>query len=242
MSNVLNTVLSSPIVYDVNYQQESPKTNSANLSFAKDSVSFHSLEMSENLESGKSSTNGCHILQGDINGQNSYLKVAYNRYGSDVEGEIQGKRILFSGKDGSIKGSYNNKDFELKYDNIKYHNKFGKRGAGMAPDSMTITGHINGEPINLQLPGSEVPKDADSRDIIVTLLASDYMTPFTVNGKIVKLAPSKMGSECAEYRYQADKDKFNNDVKPVLMLIPSVIVSTLIPLLIAKFTGGNLPK
>ena len=245
MSNILNNVLSSPVVQEVKYQQEPTKTSSSNLSFAKDSVTLNSLEMTENLQIVKNSMYGCNVLQGDVNGKNSYFKIAFRADGSDCEGNIGGKEIKFSSSNGHINGNYGDKEIDLQYEDIKYHNIIGKRGAGVAPKSMTIKGTIGGETIELNMPGCKVPKDADTRDVIVSLLASDYLTPFTIDGKVAKVIPSDVGSQCAEKRHEYDKNSFNENIKPLLMTVPSIIISVLTTALMtqlgSKF-GAKAPK
>lgn len=108
------------------------------------------------------------ISRGYINSENTY------------SGEIGGKTINFVHKENNLKrlhhatGNYDGKDFELFL-----NPQFFK--------SPTITGVIDGKEVTFTFPGSKVPEDETTQDILTTYLMVNGYKPRAKDGEFKSL-------------------------------------------------------
>lgn len=221
-SNSIYSELPSPIIKSV-------PMKSKDVNVAGDSLSLN--EMSEELHQTDALNNRHSILQGSINKQDAMIKMGYNYdsenhiYAIEAEGTIGSKKIVIhQDLSQNVKGSYNNKDFDLNLD-IKYDDKY-KHKIGHHVKSVYINGTIDNKPFNITMPNDKVPQDSDTKDILTTLLSLNYIAPFTIDGKIIDIIPSHMAYETSNYHFQNQCNAINEAKSFVLPALFGCLITT----------------
>lgn len=79
---------------------------------------------------------------------------------------------------------------------------------------MNIIGVIAGKEVDIKMPGGKIPLDGDIRDIITSILVLDSLSPFRVDGKIVKIIPSKNVMRVFKIMDNEKENYFNENIKP----------------------------
>lgn len=212
--NIQNTNLISQYFID---NQPSNQVFPGTLYMPQDDISLSKLEMSENLTISRGYEGRAVQFEGDINGKQSSFKYYYDFnkskdakneyrhefYEFDTEGSIGGKDIVLHQKSNHISGVYNNKNVEL---DISIDFKKKKDRVGYGANAVTLNGTIDNKPYSISLPNAEIPQDEDTRDIITSILALNWLAPFTVDNKIIKVMPSQSSfdrvSQHLESRYE----------------------------------------
>lgn len=162
-----------------------PKYNRAN----GDATNFTMVSCNENLQKNRAKyfqfINRDYNYNGTINNKLAGFDVSEHGLllpETRVEGQIGDKQIeynqqtqfnFFKEKHTS-KGRYGDNEFELAYEN-------GLTAAA------TITGTINGEPIEIKIPNSKVPENEDVKDIITTIFAINGHKLVSIGGTFRRL-------------------------------------------------------
>ncbi len=117
------------------------------------------------------------IYSGTINNKQTYIegvtKGLFKIKGS-YKGIIDNKPINFNQEGRNIIGSYNNIDFDLKFENKIFN-------------PIKITGTINGEEISFEFPGSKIPEDSATQDLLTMFLMLNGYKASAKNGEYKKL-------------------------------------------------------
>ena len=214
----------------------------------QDEVTFN--EMSVDLVTSKEKNKNCSVVEGKINGKNAVIKEALTEMGDNfqffVEGIIDNKKLLIS-RIGKINtkyapanwvGKYNGQDVDLTItaQQPTTYQKFKRKvfGTRFFPDYMSISGRVGNKEVNINIPGSDVPKDNDTKELVTLLLYERGYKPCIVDKKIVGY------SLIEEFRKELSKDskereqKFDKNIRPLIIGSISTAVSLLLGLLIGK--------
>ena len=201
-----------------------------NLGNPKDSLCLY--EMSEEMEKVEGYVGGGSVYLGELNGENSEIKIAILNKGTlEVGGTIGDKKLIMTTSDfgNKYKGNYNGKDFEIKATQDK-KNEYIKK----------LSGQINGE--NFEIDFSKkplIPKDKDTRDIVSLILFSNGNMPFIINGKISNIVMSPTSNAYFE-SVETKKEKNKNDyILPTISMIGGSVMTILTTLITNKLFSAK---
>ena len=237
--NIKNQLM-SPITY-WNFDQSKfnvsklPTTNETGI----DTASF--FEMSESMVIKQYFNSNCFIYEGDINNNNSCFKVAYDgKIDYDCEGKIGNKYIVLHRKGDKITGRFQNKEINLNIDIQKEHreNYFNHKITSYT-NFVSLSGTIDGKPYSIKMPDVAIPKDADEKDILTSILVLADLKPYTIDGKIVRVLDSDNKRLVIDNINEGWDTFINNNIT---QNIKPIIQSTVIPAILGFLLGNKVKK
>ncbi|MCM1264583.1 MAG: hypothetical protein NC200_00145 [Candidatus Gastranaerophilales bacterium] len=207
-------------------------------SVTSDSYSF-TYGMSENLRYSQEKSIAGPVFEGTLNGKDTTMKIVADKDKVYYEGVIDGKKIMLEVSENNYKGIYGDKEINL---NVEYNkpSKISKffnstiRGKVFKPDYFNIKGNIGNKEVAINLPNAPVPNDEDEKDMYSLLLFDNGCGVRTFNNNIIGLGYSNENRTNIKRHLDHREQKFDENVKPLVMQSISMIASVALGALLAK--------